>query len=286
MKRDLLSLTILLALGLGLAALGIAAFGPAPKRAPGFAAGELERPDAIRLQARPGRARRGARNKAGAPGSRTDQGLEVPPVPPALDGSTGGPEGRSRDARRPAPMRLVARPGGGRDRRAPQRRLVHNSQAMTLRQLAARSERIVVGRVIDTKAAWNRDRTAITTTVRFAVRRNLKGAPAEVVELRVIGGEIKSEDVSLTVTHQPRFRPGEEGLVFIDEDPKLWTSVTGANQGFLKFRADQPGRRLVHDGFGRPVFGVGEDSELLTAPIASPNQATEDDIVAADKDVL
>ena len=142
--------------------------------------------------------------------------------------------------------------------------IVQNSEVASLASLVADSDRIVVGWVVDQVCRWDDDRTAIYTYYRFAVDRVLKGeVPEAFVIVRVVGGSIPEEDARLTVSHQPRFNQGDKGIVFIDDNPILWTSVSYNQQGFLRFDDRGPDLRLVIDGFNRPVYGLSDDDRFI-----------------------
>ena len=135
---------------------------------------------------------------------------------------------------------------------------------MSLEELVGEADEIHVGRILSSECRWNDDRSAIYTYHRMLVERTLKGTPDRVVEIRVLGGEIREEDVRLSVSHQPEIAPGDEGIVFVDNDPELWTSIVGSSQGFLKFEHEGPDRRVVADGFGRPIWNLADNNRFLS----------------------
>ena len=49
---------------------------------------------------------------------------------------------------------------------------------------------------------------------------------------RVLGEEIREENMRLSASHQPHIDVGDEGLFFIDDNPDLWTSLVANQQGF------------------------------------------------------
>ena len=52
---------------------------------------------------------------------------------------------------------------------------------------------------------------------------------------------------------QPKFELGARGIVFLSDNPRLYTPVVAMQQGFLEFAEDGPDKRTVKDGFGRTI---------------------------------
>jgi len=139
-----------------------------------------------------------------------------------------------------------------------------SSIVLSLQGMARAADRIIVGRVIGSESRWNKKKTLIFTYVTMLVEKTLKGQASRTVVLRVVGGTIADEDVSLEVSHQPKFRSGDQGVVFITDDPSRSTSVVGARQGYLKFDQRGTEKEQVFDGFGRTIHGVSGDNRLET----------------------
>ncbi len=86
----------------------------------------------------------------------------------------------------------------------------------SLDELTYVADRIVVGQVLTTEANFTRDGSAIVTTVEVQVDEVLKGpAVAEPLAIRVLGGE--AAGLVLRVEGTPRFDPGEQVLLFLEE---------------------------------------------------------------------
>ncbi len=166
-------------------------------------------------------------------------------------------------------MRRESRQGG------PQ--ILHGAIVAGLDDLTREATGIVVGRVVGHVCRWNSERTMIHTYVTFAVRETLKGPKETRVTIRVVGGRIPGEEVRLSVSHQPQFNAGDEGIVFIDDDPRLHTSVVGSQQGFLRFERRGPNRTLVRDGFGRPISSVSSRNRLI---VGRKRRMTADTLVS------
>lgn len=138
-----------------------------------------------------------------------------------------------------------------------------------LDELTDWAERIVLGRVVKAEARWAPDRSTIYTYYTVQVRQALKGTRAREIEVRVIGGQIES--VHIEVSHQPEMRVGDEGLLFIDDDPGLYTQVAGSVQGFLKTE-----RQHLVDGFGRAIYSLAADRLVLDDDRVSPRITTQE----------
>ncbi|MBI4616136.1 MAG: hypothetical protein HY720_21140 [Planctomycetes bacterium] len=158
----------------------------------------------------------------------------------------------------PRPVEEVARDPEA----AGDREVLHNSIVVGLEELVAWAERIVVGRVAGSECRWNDDRTAVFTFYQIDVDQTLKGETDSTIEVRVVGGEIPEENVALSVSHQPRFDPGDEGIFFLDDEPTLWTGLAAGEQGFLAFDRRGPEATFLKDGFGRPIHGIGASNRF------------------------
>jgi hypothetical protein len=104
--------------------------------------------------------------------------------------------------------------------------------AMSLEQLAGSADTIVVGTVLGQTSAWNEDRSAIHTDVVVSVDELVKGNAAGEVVVRVAGGYIESEDIGMGVSDTPKFRDGEQVVLFLNVGAEVAT-VTGQFQGKL-----------------------------------------------------
>lgn len=85
---------------------------------------------------------------------------------------------------------------------------------LTLEDLDRLSSDVVVGTVLDTKAAWDADHRLIETTVRIRVDRRVKGRGAAVMTVVVPGGAVG--DVGMRRPGSARFIAGERVLLFAE----------------------------------------------------------------------
>ena len=128
-----------------------------------------------------------------------------------------------------------------------------------LSEMTRHADRIVVGRVVKAvaKRGTGEDAELIFTHYTLRVEHPIKGTRAKQVRVRVLGGSLADETTS--VSHMPELAVGERGVLFIEDDPRLLTSILGGSQGFLRIEDSQ-----VRDGFGNTVRGVDRDSFLET----------------------
>jgi len=84
---------------------------------------------------------------------------------------------------------------------------------MSVRQLTASADTIVLGTVIGQASAWDTGHTAIHTDVTVAVESTVKGAPASQVTFRIAGGEVG--DVGMRTSTDPVFKDGERVVLFL-----------------------------------------------------------------------
>lgn len=94
--------------------------------------------------------------------------------------------------------------------------------------LAAESDTIIWGDVLDVAPHWNEAHNLIFSTVTIAVKHYLKGTGAGQVSFELAGGT--AEDVTQWTSDTPSFALGEEVIVFLR--PGAWP-VTGGERGKL-----------------------------------------------------
>jgi len=100
--------------------------------------------------------------------------------------------------------------------------------ALTIEEIAIESDRIVHGRVIAQRSAWNDTGTAIHTDVTLAVEATAAGAAADEIVFRIDGGEV--DGLRMQTSTAPHFIIGEELVVFL-HDGGARERLVGHSQG-------------------------------------------------------
>lgn len=104
-------------------------------------------------------------------------------------------------------------------------------EQLTLDELAARAESILVGEVTDIASYKEAN---IYTLVTLSVEQTIKGETGGQVTIRLPGGEV--DGLGLQVEDVPSFESGERAVVFLEEGEGIF-SVVGGFQG--KFTIDR-----------------------------------------------
>jgi hypothetical protein len=105
-------------------------------------------------------------------------------------------------------------------------------EKLTVEELTARADSILVGEVTDI-VCHQESEGNIYTQVTLAVEQTIKGQKKEAVNLSVPGGELNGQ--TLWVEDAPSFQRGERVVVFLEEREGIFT-VVGGFQG--KFTID------------------------------------------------
>jgi len=101
------------------------------------------------------------------------------------------------------------------------------------------AHRILVCQVIDKHSRWNDDHSLIVTDITLKVTAKLKGSVhSDTVTITIAGGDIPREDEAIIVSGAPEFEIGEEKLLFLLDDKKLYCPVLGWKQGAYKVFKD------------------------------------------------
>lgn len=107
------------------------------------------------------------------------------------------------------------------------------SQATTVERLnldglVKKANKIVVGKVRNSRTYWSDNGKLILTNYTFDVEETIKGQASSTVELTTIGGKIGN--LTLHVAGMPTFVPDENAVVFV-EDTGAYSTVVGLGQG-------------------------------------------------------
>ena len=105
---------------------------------------------------------------------------------------------------------------------------------MSVAQMAQRAPLIVRARCLANSAGW--DAGEIWTLTSFDVVEVWRGAASGRITVRLLGGT--AGNLTSSVSGVPRFRPGEEVVLFLEPTPRGDYSVLSWEQGTFRLRRD------------------------------------------------
>jgi len=105
---------------------------------------------------------------------------------------------------------------------------------MSLEKLSRAAAVIVRARCLENSTAW--EGGEIWTFTSFDVQEVWSGSAPNKITVRLLGGRIA--DVTSSVSGVPRFRPGEEVLLFLEPTPRGDFSIVSWQQGAFRIRRD------------------------------------------------
>jgi hypothetical protein len=110
-------------------------------------------------------------------------------------------------------------------------------ERMSVAKMTVAAQLVVRAQCVANSAAW--DGGEIWTFTSFAVEESWKGAPtgaAQELTVRLLGGSVGN--LTSTVSGVPRFRPGEEVILFLQNTARGDYSVVSWVQGTFRIRQD------------------------------------------------
>ena len=129
-------------------------------------------------------------------------------------------------------------------------------QAMDIEDLSVRSERAVVGEVLDT---WSeRDENGVWTVATMLVDETLQGDHDPLVMMRWPGGQ--SGDIELIVSGAPQMNEGDHVVAFLSSTGH----VVGMSQGAFTLNGDEARRDLSSLNFQEEGSATARDAYLLS----------------------
>lgn len=142
-------------------------------------------------------------------------------------------------------------------------------EKMSLRDLAKKSDAIVLARVEDETARYDTNKE-IYTYVTLRVLEPVKGPKADaVITIRQLGGTVG--DIASIVPGTPSFRKGEEVVVFLTKnDVAGYPWVMGLQQGKYTVSADEKGRKSVRNETDGGLTLLGPDGKATHGEQAKP----------------
>jgi hypothetical protein len=134
---------------------------------------------------------------------------------------------------------------------------------MDVTSLSQTAARVVEGDVIETRCAWNPERTQIYTYITLEVTEVYAGkAELGRMEIRLLGGAV--DDTAMIIPGAPGFAKGEHTVLFLYDNPQLYFPIVGLYQGKFSFLVDpKTGLEVV----GNPQVGFFDKQELRSLVI-------------------
>jgi hypothetical protein len=129
----------------------------------------------------------------------------------------------------------------------------------TFVELVKQAQTVFVGETIDMKSQWvsTSSGRVIVTLVTFKVERTLKGELGGQTVLEFLGGTV-GED-RLEVSGVPKFRVGDEDVLFVDETGRPLCPVVGLVHGRFRILEDpETGRRSIARHNFEPLASVSD----------------------------
>ncbi len=153
--------------------------------------------------------------------------------------------------------------------------------------LVGQAEYVVRATVRSVSSEWrenpaNPGKRYIATFVELDVKEVIKGAPPSPLVLEMVGGRVGDEE--LTIEGTPRFRVGEENILFVRGNGRMFSPIVALMHGAYPVRRDaRTGRDQIMRCDGRPLYRaqdvslpLGARSPVLTgSPKAQPLTAAE-----------
>jgi len=119
---------------------------------------------------------------------------------------------------------------------------------LTLEQLAAEADSILVGKVVNI-TSYQEGKGNIYTRVTLSVEQSIKGKTGGEVVIRVPGGELNGQ--TMWVEDTPSFQLGERAVVFLDKGGGTFTVVGGFQGKFTVNSNNMVGDKLLTEFIGQ-----------------------------------
>ena len=122
---------------------------------------------------------------------------------------------------------------------------------VNLEEMSARADRIFSGRLVALRVERDAELGQTVTRATFQVHRAVKGSVGGRVTITILGDVEADAGRGAGVQGLPRFREGEEVVLFLYGDSaRGLTSPVGFGQGKFAVTKDKRGRRMAVNGFG------------------------------------
>ena len=126
---------------------------------------------------------------------------------------------------------------------------------INLEEMAQRADRIFLGRCVGLRVEVDPDLGQEITYATFVTRRTAKGSAHGKVTIKLLGDQVEDGGPSRGVEGVPRFREGEEVVLFLYGDSRRGlTSPVGLGQGKFVVFEDKQGRPLALNSTGNETL--------------------------------
>jgi hypothetical protein len=147
-------------------------------------------------------------------------------------------------------------------------------EAPTFEGLVARAQVVFLGETTGVRSAWvsTPSGRAIVTVVTFNVLRVLKGELGGRTQLEFLGGTVG--EYRMEVAGMPKFRVGDEDVLFVDERGRPVSPVVGVSHGRFRVMEDPATKRrsVARHNF-EPLAGVSDIGTAAAPPRVSSARA-------------
>jgi hypothetical protein len=126
---------------------------------------------------------------------------------------------------------------------------------INLEEMTQRADRIFSGRCIGVRAEVDPGLGQVVTYVTFMAQRTVKGSAQGKVTIRLLGDQIEDDGPGRGIEGVPRFRAGEEVVLFLYGDSgRGLTSPVGLGQGKFVVFKDKHGKRRALNALGNETL--------------------------------
>jgi hypothetical protein len=140
---------------------------------------------------------------------------------------------------------------------------------LNLEELTKHAGRVFSGRITEVRVERDPGLDRDVTRVTAEVEHSAKGGNGRSVTFRVLGRQNGKEPLQSGIGGMPRFREGEEVVLFLYGESKAGlTSPVGFGQGKFSLVRDKQGRRVALNESGNQTLfqGLSDDAEKRLGP--------------------
>jgi hypothetical protein len=122
---------------------------------------------------------------------------------------------------------------------------------LNLEEMAGRADRVFLGRCVQVTAELDADLGQMVTYATFVAQRSAKGGVRGQVTIRLLGDQTASDAPNRSMAGVPRFRKGEEVILFLYKDSRRGlTSPVGLGHGKFVVVRDKDGQKRALNAMG------------------------------------